>query len=59
MIIVNDNDKNYEVDLSKFHETITNTLKIENIKTGEVIDITQNKKIKIKRKSAEIFLLIQ
>jgi glycosidase len=57
MIIVNGSDKETEVDLNKFKETLTKTLKIENIKTNEVTDITQNKKIIIKKKSAEIFLL--
>ena len=59
MIIVNNNDKDFEVDLNKYKETLAETFKIENIKTNEVTDITQNKKIKIKKKSAEIFLLIK
>ena len=57
MIIVNGSDKESEVDLNKYKETLAKTLKIENIKTNEVTDITQNKKITIKKKSAEIFLL--
>jgi glycosidase len=57
MIIVNGSDKESEVDLNKYKETLARTLKIENIKTNEVTDITQNKKITIKKKSAEIFLL--
>ncbi len=57
MIIVNGSDKESEVDLNKYKETLAKTLKIENIKTHEVTDITQNKKISIKKKSAEIFLL--
>ncbi|MBK7497946.1 MAG: cyclomaltodextrinase C-terminal domain-containing protein [Ignavibacteriales bacterium] len=59
MIIVNGSDKESEVDLNKYKETLGKTLKIENIKTNEVTDITQNKKITIKKKSAEIFLLIK
>ena len=59
MIIVNGSDKESEVDLNKYKETLAKTLKIENIKTNEVTDITQNKKITIKKKSAEIFLLIK
>jgi glycosidase len=59
MIIVNGSDKESEVDLNKYKETLAKTLKIENIKTNEVTDITQNKKITIKKKSAEMFLLIK
>lgn len=59
MIIVNGSDKESEVDFNKYKETLAKTLKIENINTNEVTDITQNKKITIKKKSAEIFLLIK
>ncbi len=59
MIIVNSNDSDIQVDLNKYKETLAKTFKIENIKTNEVTDITQNKKITIKKKSAEIFLLIK
>ena len=59
MIIVNGSDKESEVDLNKYKETLAKILKIENIRTNEVTDITQNKKIIIKKKSAEIFLLIK
>ncbi len=59
MIIVNGSDKESEVDLNKYKDTLVKTLKIENIKTNEVTDISQNKKITIKKKSAEIFLLIK
>ncbi len=58
MIIVNANDKDYEVDLNKYSETLESTIKIKNIKTDEVFDVTKNKKINIQKKSAEIFLLI-
>jgi len=59
MIIVNNNVTDFEVDLNNYKETLSSTFKMENIKTSEMIDITQNKKITIKRKSAEIFLLIK
>lgn len=59
VIIVNGSDKEYEVDLNNYKETLTKALKIKNIKTNEVTDITNNKKITIKKKSAEIFLLIK
>ena len=58
MVIVNNNETDFELDLSNYKETLSGTLKIENIKTGEVLDLTKNKKITVKRKSAEIFLLI-
>jgi glycosidase len=57
MIIVNSNDKDVEVDLNKYKETLAETINIKNVKTNEETDITQNKKIIIKKKSAEIFLL--
>jgi glycosidase len=57
MIIVNGSDKESEVDFNKYKETLVKTLKVENIKTNEMTDITQNKKIIINKKSAEIFLL--
>jgi glycosidase len=59
MVIVNNNEKDIEVDLNNYKKILSGTAKIENIKTGEVFDIAQNKKITIKRKSAEIFLLIK
>ncbi len=57
MVIVNGNEQDTEVDLNKFKITLSRISEIENIKTGEVTDILKNKKILIKRKSAEIFLL--
>jgi len=57
MVIVNSNELDKEVDLNKFKETLSRISEIENIKTGEVTDIIKNKKILIRRKSAEIFLL--
>ncbi|NWF88010.1 MAG: cyclomaltodextrinase N-terminal domain-containing protein [Ignavibacteriaceae bacterium] len=59
MVIVNANDEEVEVDLNKYHETLGKTQKLRNIKTQEVFDITQEKKIKIGNKIAEIFLLIK
>ena len=59
MIIVNGSDKESEVDFNKYKETLAKTLKVENIKTNEMTDIIQNKKMTIKKKSAEIFLLIK
>jgi glycosidase len=59
MIIVNGSDIESQVDLNKYKETLGKTLKVENINSNEVTDITQNKKIIIKKKSAEIFLLIK
>ncbi len=59
MIIVNGSDKESEVDLNKYKKTLAKTLQIENIISKEVTDITKNKQITIKRKSAEIFLLIK
>jgi hypothetical protein len=59
MIVVNGSETDSEVDLNKYKETLAKTVKIENIKTNEVTDITENKKITIKKKSAEIFLLIK
>ncbi len=59
LVIVNDNDKIIEADLSKYPKTFSNTQKVKNIKTDESFDLNQNKKITIKGKSAEIFLLIK
>ena len=58
MVIINDNDKVFEADLSKYPETFAKTQKIKNIKTDESFDLNQSKKITIKSKSAEIFLLL-
>ena len=57
MIIANNNDNDFEVDLNNYKETLNGILQIENLKSNEEFDITQDKKITIKRKSAEIFLL--
>lgn len=59
MVIVNANDKDFEADLNKYRETLSETIMIKNIKTNEVIDVAKNKKININKKSAEIFLLIK
>jgi len=57
MIVVNGNEDDVEVDLTKYSETIGKTQKVKNIKTEELFDLNQSKKITIKSKSAEIFLL--
>jgi neopullulanase len=59
MIIVNGNEKDIEVDLTKYSETLTKTRRAKNLLTNDLFDITQNKKITIKRKSADIFLLMK
>ena len=58
MIIVNGNEDDVEVDLTKYSETIAKIQKAKNIKTDELFDLNQSKKITIRSKSAEIFLLI-
>jgi glycosidase len=58
MIIVNDNDNSIEADLNKYPETLNNYKKAKNILTNEIFDLTQNKKVTVKRKSAEVFLLL-
>ena len=58
MIIVNGNEEDIEMDLTKYSETLAKTQKVKNIKTDEQFDLNQSKKITIKSKSAEIFLLI-
>jgi neopullulanase len=59
MIIINSNDQEYELDLNKYKETLSKTKKVKSILTNEIFDLSRNKKIKIKRKSADIFLLIK
>ncbi len=58
MIIVNGNEDDIKVDLNRFSETLSKIQKAKNIFTNEIFDLTQNKKITVKRKSADIFLLI-
>lgn len=58
MIIVNDNDSDIVADLAKYPETLSNFKKVKNIFTNETFDLTQNKKVGIRRISAEIFLLL-
>jgi neopullulanase len=58
MIIINNNDKDVEVDLNSYSGTLAKTKIVKSIYTNELFDLTQNKKITIKRKSAEIFLLM-
>ena len=59
MVIVNCNSDDFEVDLNNYKETLSGTISVKNLKTNDVTDISNNKKINIKKKSAEIFLLIK
>ena len=57
MIIVNGSDVDSEIDLNNYKETLGSTNKIKNLKSNDEFDITINKKLNIKKKSAEIFLM--
>ena len=57
MIVVNGNEDDVEVDLTKYSETLAKTQKVKNIKTDEIFELNQSKKITIKSESAEVFLL--
>lgn len=57
MVVVNANDIDTEVDLQNYRETIGLVEKIKNLKSKEEFEIINKKKIHIKRKTAEIFLL--
>lgn len=59
MVIVNAKEEEVEVDLNKYRKTLGKTVKLKNIKTQEVFDITKEKKIKIENERAEIFLLLK
>lgn len=59
MIIVNAKDEEAEVDLNRYRKTLGETIKLKNIKTQKVFDITKEKKIKIGNKRAEVFLLLK
>jgi glycosidase len=59
LIIVNDNEKDNEMDLNKYPETLNNYNSMKNLFTNEIFDLIQNKRITVKKKSAEIFLLIK
>lgn len=59
MVLVNSNSNDFEVDLNNYKETLSGTISIKNLKTNNVTGISNNKKINIKKKSAEIFLLIK
>jgi glycosidase len=59
MIIVNGNEDDIEVDLNKYSETLAKIQKSKNIFTHEIFNLTQSKKITLRRKSAEIFVLIK
>ncbi len=57
MIIVNANDNDVEVDLSKYQDSLQDISDIKNLSTEINYDINHNKKIIIKSKTADIFLL--
>ncbi len=57
MIIINDNDTDWNLDLNNFIESLGNSSSLLNVKTNQVLKISENKIINLKRKSAEIFLL--
>ncbi len=57
MIIVNSNDNEKEVDLSQYKESLKNVIGIKNLLNNEEYDITQNEKIIVKSKTANIYLL--
>lgn len=59
MIIVNAGDNDAEVDLSKYQELLINVEKIKNLFSEDEYDILKNKKIIVKSKTADIFLLIK
>jgi neopullulanase len=59
MVVVNGSDVDSEIDLNNYKETLGLTKKIKNLKSNDEFDILNNKKINIKKKSAEIFLLIK
>ena len=57
MIVINGNDNNSEIDLDNYKETIGFVKNITNLKSNTSFNISDNKKLNIKKKSAEIFLL--
>lgn len=57
MIVVNGGDVDSEINLNNYKETLIATKKIKNLKSNDEFDIITNKKLNIKKKSAEIFLL--
>lgn len=57
MIVVNGSEVDSEIDLDNYKETLGSTKMIKNLKSNDKFTITANKKIKINKKSAEIFLL--
>jgi len=59
MVVVNGSDVDSEIDLNNYKETLGSTKKIKNLKSNDEFDISSNKKLNIKKKSAEIFLLIK
>jgi neopullulanase len=59
MIVVNGSDVDSEIGLSNYKETLGPTKKIKNLKSNDEFDLSTDKKINIKKKSAEIFLLLK
>ena len=57
MIVANGSDVDSEINLNNYKETLGATKKIKNLKSNDEFDIITNKKLNIKKKSAEIFLL--
>lgn len=57
LVVANDNDKEVELDFEKYPKTFTRFKKVTNLKTNEVFDLSLSRKILLKGKSAEIFLL--
>ncbi len=55
--IVNDSDKDVNVNLSKYGSVMLNTLFLEDIFTDKEYSIMDNRKIKIKNNSARVFLV--
>lgn len=57
MIVINASDVDTEIDLQNYKETLGSVKKIINLNSKEEFEITRTKKINIKSKTAEIFLL--
>lgn len=57
MVVVNGGDADSEIDLNKYSETLGKSILAINLLTGDELDLTKEKKFKLKGKSSEIFLL--
>lgn len=57
MIIVNANNKDTDVDLGQYSESLKDIVRIENLFDNKEYDITNNDKITVNSNTAEIFLL--